>query len=389
MRIAAAARRVRRRWATTPPWAIDVVLGTTITAMALATTIGRPDPGDVYRDVDVVAVVLALASAMPYYLRRHAPLAVFAVTSIAVAAVMLRGYNEGALPMVLLLGAYTLGAYRGPREVVAGIVLISGVVAALFLGDVPEFGLGDMVLSQVAFPAAILAGRAVRSRSQRVELLEHDQADSASRAAAEERLRIAQELHDIVAHSLGVIALQAGVGLTVIDTDTAEARRSFESISRLSRSSLGEIRRLLSVVRSGQGAPTYAPPPSLSDVGRLARDVSDAGLPVDLTLDGDLECIPAGVGLAAYRIVQEALTNALRHAAAGEAKVRLERTRGSLLVEVTDDGRGPNGKGATGHGLVGMRERAAVYGGSVEAGAGIEGGFRVVARLPFDLEPGA
>jgi signal transduction histidine kinase len=306
MRITAAATRVRRRWDAVPPWVIDAGFATAVTFGGLATALGRSDPRDVYRDPDVVAVALVLAGTIPYYVRRRAPSAVFAVTSIAVAALMLRGYDAGALPLVLLMGAYTVGAYGDTREVVAGTVLISALLVTLFARDVPEFDAAELVTSEISFGVAILAGGAFRSRRQKIELLEQEQAHAASRAAADERLRIAQELHDIVAHSLGVIAVQAGVGMKVIDVDVAEARRSFESISRLSRASLSEIRQLLAVVR-GEGVPTYAPAPRLSDVARLVHDMADAGLPVELTLEGDLECVPAGVGLAAYRIVQEAL----------------------------------------------------------------------------------
>jgi signal transduction histidine kinase len=174
----------------------------------------------------------------------------------------------------------------------------------------------------------------------------------------------------------------------VIDSDLEEARRSFEHISRTSRSSLAEIRRLLGMVRNGEGMPSYTPPPGLADVHRLVDEVTGAGLRVDLRVDGDIARVPAGVGLAAYRIVQEALTNSLRHAGAQQATVRVDSTTSLLDIEVVDDGQGPKGgRSPGGHGLVGMRERAATYGGSLETGPGSAGGFRVVARLPYEPEP--
>jgi signal transduction histidine kinase len=185
-----------------------------------------------------------------------------------------------------------------------------------------------------------------------------------------------------------VIAVQAGVGMHVVDSDPAEARLALEHISRTSRSSLAEIRRLLGVIRNPEGT-AYAPAPGLGDLPRLTQAVSGAGLPVELRVEGELDGVPAGVGLAAYRIVQEALTNALRHAGAHQAWVRLDTTSGALLIEVADDGHGPNGSASAGHGLVGMRERVAVYGGSLHAGAGVGGGFRVAARLPYEEEPTA
>ncbi|MGH9181025.1 MAG: sensor histidine kinase, partial [Acidimicrobiales bacterium] len=197
-----------------------------------------------------------------------------------------------------------------------------------------------------------------------------------------------QELHDVVAHSLGVIAVQAGVGTHVFDTDPAEARRALEHISRTSRSSLAEIRRLLGLVRSGEATATYEPTPGLADLPRLALEVSEAGLPVDLDVEGSAGDVPPGVELAAYRIVQEALTNSLRHARARRATVRLDTHAGRLRVVVADDGSGHDGgRRSGGHGLVGMRERVAVYGGSLDVGPAPEGGFRVEATIPYDPDP--
>jgi signal transduction histidine kinase len=216
--------------------------------------------------------------------------------------------------------------------------------------------------------------------------LELGQAEAALRAAADERLRIAQEMHDVVAHSLGVIAVQAGVGLHVIDSDVAEARRAFGNISRTSRSSLTEIRRLLAVVRKAEGSPSYAPVRGLGDLPGLVEEVIDAGLVVDLDVKGDVARVPPGVGLAAYRIVQEALTNTLRHANAGRVKVQLDYTGEVVAIEVVDDGRGSHASGPPGHGLIGMRERVAVYGGTLDTGAQVGRGYRVAAQLPYEVE---
>ncbi|HXY94403.1 MAG TPA: ATP-binding protein, partial [Acidimicrobiia bacterium] len=182
-------------------------------------------------------------------------------------------------------------------------------------------------------------------------------------------------------------AVQAGVGIQVIDSDPAEAKRSLESISRASRSSLAEIRQVLGVLRDADGNAAYTPTPGLADLPKLVSEVSDAGLPVAMTVEGDTAQVPAGVGLAAYRVVQEALTNALRHARAGRATVRVDAADGLLQLEVTDDGRGVNGAASRGHGLVGMRERVAVYGGTIATGSAPEGGYRVAASLPYEAAP--
>jgi signal transduction histidine kinase len=288
---------------------------------------------------------------------------------------------------VLAVGAYTVAAKRPVREVVAATAMVAVLLVVLLLSDVPQFGPGELLTSYVGFGAATLLGRAGQSRQQRLDALERQREEATLRAAADERLRIAQELHDIVAHSLGVIAVQAGVGMHVIDTDPAEAKRSFASISHASRSSLAEIRRLLGVVRSGQAGAAYVPAPGLSDLPQLADDVATAGLPVDLDVGVDPDSLPRSVALAAFRIVQESLTNCLRHAGARRATVRLWFERGGLVVEVSDDGCGPSGNSSGGHGLVGMRERVAVHGGSLETGTSATGGFRVLAWLPYDEEP--
>jgi signal transduction histidine kinase len=264
------------------------------------------------------------------------------------------------------------------------LLLVTALLLVVLVAAPPRFGVGELLITTAGFGSAAMLGRTSQTRQERLEAVEQQQVEAASRAAADERLRIAQELHDIVAHSLGVIAVQAGVGMHVLDSDPAEARRSFENISRTSRSSLAEIRRLLAVVRDGT---SYAPAPGLADLPRLVEEVVDAGLPVDLQVPADLRDVPESVGLSAFRIVQESLTNSLRHADARQATVRLDSEPGKLVVEVNDDGRGPNGRRSrSGHGLVGMRERVAVHGGSVEVGAGRAGGFRVLARLPYTQE---
>jgi signal transduction histidine kinase len=310
----------------------------------------------------------------------------FVLAGGAVTGWMLGGNSSGPMPLVLLIGADLVAAYRPLREVLAAAAVMAGLLIVLVLGDVPDFGPAELVGTSAAFGGAFLIGWTAQSRRQRIGALELGQAEAALRAAADERLRIAQELHDVVAHSLGVIAVQAGVGLHVIDTDVAEARRAFGNISRTSRSSLTEIRRLLAVVRSDEGSPSYAPVPGLSDLPRLVKEVTDAGLVVELDVEGDLAGVPPGVGLAAYRIVQEALTNTLRHANADRANVQLDCTGEVVAIEVVDDGRGPHASRAPGHGLIGMRERVAVYGGTLDTGARVGRGYRVAAELPYEVE---
>jgi signal transduction histidine kinase len=385
MRVKAVGMSVLERMRQTPPWHIDAVLATCFVLAGLTTT---NSSNAIYEPRDGVAIALILAATLPYYARRAAPFPVFAVSTAAVASLFVQGYSAGALPMVVAVGAYTVGAYRPLREVLLAGAFMNAAFVVMVVGDSPDFGGGEFVTSVAVYTATFLVGWTMQSRRLRLGAMEREQDEAARRAAADERLRIAQELHDVVGHSLGVIAVQAGVGMHVINTDPAEARQALEHISRTSRSSLAEIRRLLGLVRSGEPTAAHAPTPGLADLPRLALEVTDAGLPVDLDVADDTGNLPPGVELAAYRIVQEALTNALRHAHAHQATVRLDLNAGSLRVVVSDDGSGPNGgRRSGGHGLVGMRERVAVYGGSLDVGPAAEGGFRVDATIPYDEEP--
>jgi signal transduction histidine kinase len=230
----------------------------------------------------------------------------------------------------------------------------------------------------------------VTALEERAIAVEREKEEEARRAVADERLHIARELHDVVAHSMGVIAVQASVGEHVIDDNPEEAKRALEAISGVSRSTLAEIRRMLGVLRETdgeeRGSPAYAPAPGLSELDRLVRELDGAGIAVEVAYDGARVELPRGVDLTAYRIVQEALTNVMKHAGPARARVVVRYEPGALGLEIVDDGRGVNGRseGRGGHGLVGMRERVAVYGGTLEVGPKSGGGYRVAVRLPYE-----
>jgi signal transduction histidine kinase len=310
-----------------------------------------------------------------------APLAAFLLVAVGTVAVLLSGGEAGPMPILLVLAMFGIAATRPLGEVLVALAVLEVGLVVMWVAGVEGFGIADMVVTAASFAAAGALGWGLQTRRRRIEGFEIEREEASRQAAADERLRIAQELHDVVAHSLGVIAVQAGVGLHVMDTEPAEARAALEHISRMSRSSLAEIRWLLGRVRDTDGA-AYTPTPGLVDLRRLVDEVRGAGLTVDLRVDGDVDDVPPGVGLAAYRITQEALTNAIRHAHAERADVTIGVAPGVLTVDVVDDGRGGATSGG-GHGLVGMQERAAVYGGTVDAGPGPDGGFRVRARLPY------
>lgn len=384
VRAAAAGSSVLDRLRRAPSWLFDAVLASAFVVAGLTTTSAN---SGLYEPRDGVAVGLILAGTLPYCCRRLAPLPVFLCSVSAVAALFALGYDGGSLPTVIAVGAYTVGAYRPLHEVLLAAALLNAALVAMTLAEPPGFGGADLLMTVIGLGAAMLLGWTVQSRRLRLEALEREQGEAARRAAADERLRIAQELHDVVAHSLGVIAVQAGVGMHVIDSDPVEARRALEHISRTSRASLAEIRNLLGLVRSGENALALEPTPGVADLRRLAVEVGEAGLPVDLEIAG-VDDVPPGVELAAYRIVQEALTNSLRHASARHATVRVSSESGSVRIVVSDDGSGLAGDhGSSGHGLVGMRERVAVYGGSLDARRIAGGGFRVDATIPYGVVP--
>jgi signal transduction histidine kinase len=233
---------------------------------------------------------------------------------------------------------------------------------------------------------AWLIGHSIRQAQARAELL---RTQAAAEAATAERLRIARELHDIVAHSIGVIAIQAGSGRSVFDARPDEARDALTAIESTSREALSGLRRMVTGLRQTEPAPgpwqaPLGPAPGLADIGRLAETALDAGVRVDVEWLGSREPLPADIDLSAFRIIQEAVTNVARHAGTGQCRVCIEQHDGQLSIEITDSGRGGTAVG-TGYGITGMRERAALLGGDFSAGPRPGGGFRVAARLPVPV----
>ncbi|MFV2101482.1 sensor histidine kinase [Micromonospora sp. LOL_024] len=262
----------------------------------------------------------------------------------------------------------------------AGVVLVTQMLAAFVnVGIEP---VDQAALTVLAVVAAWIAGNSVRARREYAAAL---RVHTAAEAVTAERLRIARELHDMVAHSIGVIAIQAGVGARVIDSQPAQARAALATIEAASRDTLAGLRRTLGTLRRGDGesAPVH-PVPGLADLDRLVAAAGDAGVRVELREHGE-RAVPAEVGLAAFRIVQEALTNVVRHAGVGACRVVVERGDQAVTVEVVDDG-GGGPIGVEGHGLIGMRERVRAVGGRFRAGPRPEGGFRVAACLPVPPE---
>jgi signal transduction histidine kinase len=372
------------------PWALDVVFGTVFTIGGLLSVIaGGSDKID-YADPNAAAVLLALGFGVPFFWRRRHPFTTTVISETCLVLIACLQHPAGVMSQMFLVAAYTVGSWcEGWRRPVGFVLLVAAPLIVAAVG-IPDSSSANLVLTAGIYAGSFFLGASMRNRrlylqqlEERAEILERERDEEAKRAVADERLRIAQELHDVVAHSMGVIAVQAGVGAHVIDNDPAEAKKSLEAISTTSRTALTEIRRLLGVLREDEGA-SYTPAPGLADMERLVREICDAGVDTHVTWNGEREELPPGVDFTAYRIVQESLTNALKHGGPDvHVDVTLTYEPGVLDIEVVDDGRGVNGKATDGgHGLMGMRERVAVFGGSFQAGPVVGGGFRVAVRLP-------
>ncbi|UYQ65531.1 sensor histidine kinase [Streptomyces peucetius] len=288
----------------------------------------------------------------------------------------------------LLVGRIAATRSR-PAAAVAALVALGTQMgsAAYYRDGVGSFLAASAFLALMTVTAWTL-GHSARERREHTAAL---QVRAAEQAVTEERLRIARELHDMVAHSIGVIAIQAGVGRRVIDTQPSEARNALAAIEDTSRDTLAGLRRMLGALRQaepGEGAPR-GPAPVLADLDRLVERTRDAGVRVDLEWRGERRPLPAEIELSAYRIVQEAITNVVRHSGADACRVTVDCGEDDLSVEITDEGRGLSGlPGAAGYGLTGMRERAVLLHGEFTAGPHPGGGFRVAARLPMPAAVG-
>jgi signal transduction histidine kinase len=365
------------------PFASDAVLAGVLAVLAL---------GDIYSSTDYLTgsrwiyVPAALLMTVPLAWRRIAPLPVIAVV---MGALIAQSLALGTTPspdfelVAWLIAVYSVAAHTERRTALIG----GGIGLA---GGLTWIGLDDFLLPVVTFGGAWLAGRLVRQRQRyasaledRARVLERERDANARVAAAEERVRIARELHDIVGHSVSVMVVQAGVQRQLLDDDQANTREVLRSIEQTGKEALAEMRRLVGVLRQQNESVELEPPASVEHLDGLVRRMGESGVPVRLRVEGARVPLPPGVDLTAYRIVQEALTNTLKHAEAASAEVLLRYSADAVEVEVVDDGQLPWAENGTGHGLDGMRERVSLYGGEIQTGRLDGGGFLVRARLPL------
>lgn len=388
--------------------AFDVLLAVVCLAVTLAVNLSGAESVTANRDPDVVTVALTVLSVASIALRRRFPLTILAVTLAAVLGLVLVKGIVGLATIGPLIAAYAAVAYGSVRNSRYAITLVIFALALTAILDPVDLSSEGALVTGSAFAGAIVLATSTRARRERAEadvhaaeqqvILERERADAererASLGATQERLRITRELHDVIGHAMSVMVVQAGAAGRLLDTaDPARARTAVAEIENTGRRAMAEMRNLLGVLRDGategEGSPR-APAPTLNDVLPLVARVRQAGLPTTVAVHGEPLAVTPGIGLAAYRIVQEALTNCLKHSGATCASVDVTYRPTEVEILVTDNGTGlATGtlEAAPGHGLAGMRERVAAYGGDLTIDDRDEGGLQVRATFPLTATP--
>ena len=347
-----------------------------------------------------ITYLLVAGCFVPLALRRTRPYAALALTGVFA---LVYGVRPGPPAFTLLgpmIALYSAAALTPRRRVgwLAPVVIAAALAIPLIAASENTRWLRESVSAVVLMSAAAFLGDSARSRREYVEAVEQraveaerTREEEARRRVDEERIRIAREVHDVLAHSLSIVTVQAAAAETLIERDPARARESIGHIRATGKQALAELRSMLDVMRTGEGDARLDPAASIADVENLVAPVREAGFDVRLLVDGDLEGVPAFASVSGYRIVQEALTNAVRHASPTRIDVRVEAAPDWLAIEVDDDGIGASGSaganGAYGHGIRGMRERVEALGGTFAAGPREVGGFSVTARIPLRRKP--
>jgi signal transduction histidine kinase len=369
-----------------------IVVGAAAGAVEIAVGRNSPDAPDL-----PLAVSMALEAALTLILlaRRRFPFG--APVGMLVAGTAISFVDGRLIPysfagfLSALAASFLLGTLAERRQALVGLAIAFAALVVI-VGNDPGGAPSDFFFIPLVFAVVWLAGfgltrkmeqaQAAEERARRMEL---EREAEARAAVAEERARIARELHDVVGHAVSVMTVQASGVRRLLKPDQEREREALEIVEQTGREALAEMRRLVGVLRRPEEAPALAPQPSLQYLDKLVEQAGEAGLPVEVLIEGEAKELPAGVDLTAYRLVQEALTNSIKHAGASRAEVVVRYGQGAVELLIRDDGRGiSDGKAESGgHGLVGMRERVAVYGGELEAGPRPNGGYELRARLPL------
>jgi signal transduction histidine kinase len=371
------------------PLAFDIALAVVLALVTVAGSVGESHPrqasdkppAGVHIAAPAAAYLLVAVSALALIWRRRRPVLVLAVSLGAALLYICLGYFGGAAMLNPLFALYAV-AVAVPTGRAIGLAVITMLSLMAATAAFGPFGTsGGFVLIPLEVAVALFLGLWVASRAAALR----EREEQARRAVDAERLRIARELHDVVAHTMATINVQAGVAAHVIDQQPEQAAEALEAIKQASKEGLRELRGILNVLRQADEHDPRSPAPRLAQLDELVENTTRAGLPTSVTVHGQARRLVPSVDLTAYRIVQESLTNTLRHAGPTTARVTLSYTDDELVVEVLDGGAGrvDGTSEAFGHGIPGMRERAEAVGGTLIAGPGPEGGFRVQARLPL------
>jgi signal transduction histidine kinase len=380
--------KLRQNAAVLVDWLIALALGGLVLGEMSFSSFAGPRP---------VNALLFLSVCLTLLWRRRAPLVMLFI-AVVVLGIQANFFDPPDQPplstfIILLVAFYSAAVYGEGRRAVIGAAI--AFVLEILIIDIPRFlageNPGDIIPAWVIYIIFWFVGRTIRQRRlQAVELedratqLEIEREEKARLAVADERSRIARELHDVIAHSVSVMVIQAQAAQRLLEGEQTEARQALGSIETTGRQALAEMRRLLGILRRTDAELALAPQPGLENLDALVEQAREAGLPVELSIEGDAGTLPPGVDLTAYRIVQEALTNVRKHAGPARARVTVRRGDGGLELEITDDGPGTGKNGGSGQGLIGMRERVALYGGTLESGKRSDGGYLVRAKLPVD-----
>jgi signal transduction histidine kinase len=379
----------RRYW-------LDVLVTVLAIVAMLEVVLGRGSPGaprtTLWFCVPAIAILV-----LPVFARRRFPFAGPAVYWLVAGGIsfvdpLLIPYTNALFP-IGMADAFLLGNLRGVRQAALGLAaVVVGATAIVY--NIPGHSASQLVFVPLEFAISWVAGFAVRARAVQAEAAElratqaEQQRDAAARiAVAEERARIARELHDIVAHAVSVMVLQVGAVRHKLPAALSEDRDALKGVEQVGRASLADMRHLLDAMREDGERAELGPQPGLDRLDALLQDVGRAGLPVRLHADGDPLELPRGIDISAYRIIQEGLTNALKHAHATQAEVALRYASGQLRIEVSDNGHGATTSESSGHGLIGIHERVKLYGGEMTTATTNGGGFTLTACLPLTEYP--
>ena len=387
-------------WVGSHPALVDLALTMAVTVAAVAPALGDEHAG--WRQVDALGLVLIATTSLPNLARRRAPMSAMVLCCAASLCYAALGYYPGSSGFGPELAWYGLAASRPPKRAWPGAIMLAALWAY-----------SDIAGRAMKWPAALAVGTAVtivlwvfaggwrllgirnRQLADLTEQLRHEQDFRARQAVARERVRIARELHDVVAHHMSVISVQAGLARYVLTSEPDTADRALHAIADTSTEGLHELRRMLTLLRVDSDSvdpnPANGSPPGMRDLVPLLERVRRAGLPVESTVSGTARDLPPGLELCAYRVVQESLTNVLKHAHGAVAHVEVAYAAESLTVRVRNDGPAAapaaHSGSSGGNGLAGMRERAALYNGSLQAASRPDGGFEVELRLPVPFAP--